>query len=115
MNPKMPRIKKGATPDEIRKFLHTKIDVKADCYDPENDVWISPLTGETFDSFYALSGHLGAYTRTINPTPLTEDRRGYTKALRRGVEPTEAQRDAHKKYMREHRRKLRAVKRKKRS
>jgi len=106
----MKLIREGATPDEIRKFL-TKVDLKTDYYDAKRDVYISPITGESFSSFYALSGHLGAYIRKVPKTPLTEDRPGYMKALRRGIEPTEAQREAHKKYAREYRRKQRAVKR----
>lgn len=102
------RVKKGATPDEIRRFL-TKVDLKSDYYDQESETYVSPITGETFDTFYELSGHIGAHTRSIIRTPLTEDRRGYIKALRRGIEPTEAQREAHKKYAREYRRKKRAV------
>ena len=101
---------KDASPDQIRRHL-TKMDVKTECFDTGTEKWVSPITGETFETFFALSGHIGAYTRTITHSPLTEDRKGYNKALRRGIEPTPAQIEANREYIRERRRINRAVKR----
>jgi hypothetical protein len=94
-----------ATPDEIRKFL-TKVDLRT-CQNDKGE-WVSPLNGEIFSSFWALSGHIGAALRKINPTAVTQDRAGYIKALRRGETPTEAQKEAHRDYMRELRRRRRS-------
>ena len=103
-------IKPDATPDEIRHYIRTKVSLR-DCQDPATGQWISPITDEAFDSFYALSGHIGHLTRTVRPTPLTPDRKGYIKAVRRGIEPTEEQREANKKYMREFRQRKKALQR----
>lgn len=98
-----------ATPDEVRKFLDLKGGREFLRTCEVEGVWISPITGQVFESFYALSGHIGQRLRT--PTRgrhLTPDRAGYINAIRRGVEPTEKQRRAHKEYMRDFRNRQRA-------
>lgn len=101
---KYPILKKGATKEQIQRHL-LRVDLKK-CQN-EDGKWISPITGEEFDSFFKLSGHIGAKLRTINETPLTDDRAGYVKARRRGIPPTDAQVRAHREYMRAYRREQR--------
>ena len=64
------------------------------------EAWKSPITGELFRTKFQLHGHIGAYLRTPNRKDVTEPtRRGYMRALRAGVEPTDEQRDAHRRYV----------------
>lgn len=64
------------------------------------DVWKSPITGELFRTKFQLHGHIGAYLRTPNRKDVSEpSRRGYMRALRAGVDPTDEQRDAHRRYV----------------
>ena len=101
----IPILGADATPEQVQRFLK-KIDLKK-C--KRGDVWVSPITGDTYTSYQALCGHVGARARdrTKSLTPLTEDRRGYMKALRRGLPTTEAQRAAHRDYMRKLRKDVR--------
>lgn len=93
-----------ATPDQIRRFL-MKINLR-DCKNDKGEYW-SPITGDTFKSYYALMGHIGAHLAVRPRSPITQDRAGYVKAIRRGEPPTDEQRQAHRQYMREHRQRMR--------
>lgn len=87
--------------NDIEQFLITE--------GPDKGKWRSPVNGALFDTKYQLWGQLGAYLRTPKPKdPREPTRAGYVRALRRGLEPTEAQKEAHRKYARDHRRKKRA-------
>ncbi len=101
----IPILGADATPEQVQRFLK-KIDLKK-CR--QGDKWVSPITGETYDTYQALCGHVGARARdrSKNLVPLTPDRNGYMNAVRRGVEPTQEQRDAHRDYMRYLRKKKR--------
>ena len=101
----VPILGEDATPDQVRRFLK-KVDLRK-C--KRGGRWISPITGQEFDTYQALCGHVGALSRDreADLTPLTEDRKGYVKAVRRGIEPTPAQREAHRDYMRMLRKKRR--------
>lgn len=95
----------GHSHDEIKMFL-ARIDLKT--YQNADGKWVSPINGDEFDDYFAMAGHLGSKLRSIKLTEIKDNRAGYVKALRRGKEPTEAQRRAHKEYMRELRRVKRA-------
>ena len=86
---------------QLRDFLD-KIDLE-DFKVADKDgieAWKSPITGELFRTKFQLHGHIGAYLRTPNRKDVTEPtRRGYMRALRAGVEPTDEQRDAHRRYV----------------
>jgi len=97
-----------ATPAEVRKFLDLKGGREFLKTCEIEGVWYSPITGQKFESFYALSGHIGQRLRTPKKRQLTPDRAGYINAIRRGVEPTEVQRRAHKEYMRDFRNRQRS-------
>ena len=86
---------------ELRKFLDT-VDWESLRVEDENgdEAWKSPITGEHFRTKPMMYGHLGAYLRTPKRKDLTEPtRRGYMRALRAGVHPTDAQRAAHRDYV----------------
>lgn len=95
--PPMPILGEDASPDTIRRFL-TKVNLRE--VKDEKGRYISPINGKTFDSYYALMGHIGAYLMERKTTPPTQDRRGYIKAIRKGLPTTDAQRAAHRDYMR---------------
>jgi len=101
----IPILGEDATPEQIRRLL-MKIDLRQ-CRD-EKGRWVSPVTGEIFESFYQLSGHIGARLRVVKLTPLGDARADYVKALRRGEEPSEAARAAHREYQRKYRERRRA-------
>jgi hypothetical protein len=86
---------------ELRKFLD-EVDWETMRVEDENgdEAWQSPITGEYFRTKFMMYGHLGAYLRKPNRKDLTEPtRRGYMRALRAGVEPSDAQRAAHRDYV----------------
>lgn len=101
-----------STPDEIRRYIsHRGGREFLRTLQDDEGWWISPITGERFATYYQLTGHIGQRTRgEVSETPLTDDRSGYVKAIRRGEEPTDAQRRAHREYMREFRRRRRESK-----
>jgi len=103
---------KGVKIDQkkLRKFLKK---VNWDDYQitegPDKGRWKSPITGDVFDHLSQVHGQLGAYLRApSSKDPFEPTRAGYVRAIRRGLEPTEAQKEAHKQYARDHRRKKRA-------
>lgn len=86
---------------ELRKFLDT-VDWESLRVEDEHgdEAWKSPITGEHFRTKSMMYGHLGAYLRTPKTKDLTEPtRRGYMRALRAGIHPTDAQRAAHRDYV----------------
>jgi hypothetical protein len=86
---------------ELRKFLD-EVDWESLRGEDENgdEIWQSPITGENFRTKFMMYGHLGAYLRKPSRKDLTEPtRRGYMRALRAGVEPSDAQRAAHRDYV----------------
>ena len=88
---------------QLREFWNS-VDIE-DYYNESEDTWKSPITGELFKTKAQLHGHMGAYLRTPQrKDPSEPTRRGYVRALRSGIEPTDEQRKAHRDYQREHRR-----------
>lgn len=86
---------------QLRKFLDG-VDWESLRVKDENgdEAWQSPITGEHFRTKFMMYGHLGSYLRTPNRKDVTEPtRRGYMRALRAGVEPSDAQRAAHRDYV----------------
>ncbi len=103
---------KGVRIDQkkLRDFLKT---IDWDEYEitegPDKGKWKSPVNGDIFETKAQMYGQLGAYLRTPAPKdPREPTRAGYVRAIRRGLEPTKEQREAHRRYAREHRRKKRS-------
>lgn len=86
---------------QLREFLDG-IDLD-DFHEEDKDgimAWKSPITGELFRTKMQLFGHIGAYLRTPNRKDVTEPtRRGYMRALRAGLTPSDEQKDAHRRYV----------------
>lgn len=93
----VPVLGADAKPREIRRLLN-RIDLH-DCRTPDGRFY-SPITGEIFDTLFQLSGHVGAKLRSRELTPLGDARADYVKAKRRGEEPSEEAKEAHRKYQR---------------
>lgn len=94
--------------DRLREFLKDVNIDNIDQFETDEGYWKSPITGDLFETKFQLWGQLGAYLRTVeHKDPREPTRAGYVRALRRGLEPTDAQKEAHREYARQHRRKRR--------
>lgn len=94
--------------EKLRDFLKDINFNNIDQFETEEGYWKSPITGDLFRTKYQLYGQLGAYLRNVeHKDPREPTRAGYVRAIRRGLEPTEAQKKAHRDYAKAHRRKRR--------
>lgn len=93
---------------QLRKFLEEIDTTNIDQFLTDDGLWESPINGELFRTKFQLWGQLGAYLRTVNhKDPLEPTRAGYVRALRRGMDPTPEQKQAHAAYNKAFRRKRR--------
>lgn len=84
--------------DQLREFL-AGIDI--DEFEQDDGTWMSPISGEIFSSKAALFGSFGTYLRKpVQKDPTEPTRRGYIRAIRAGLTPTDEQKAAHAAYMR---------------
>lgn len=94
---------------KLRKFLEEIDFDNIDQFETPEGKWRSPVSGDLFDTKHQLWGQLGAYLRNIDrKDPMEPTRAGYVRALRRGLEPTPAQKKAHAEYAKVYRRRRRA-------
>lgn len=84
--------------DKLREFLKN---VDLDDFEQEDGTWMSPISGEIFSSKAAMCGSFGTYLRKpVQKDPTEPTRRGYIRAIRAGLKPTDEQKAAHAEYMR---------------
>ena len=98
---------KGRNIDQakLRKFLEEVDFSNIEKFQTDEGYWKSPITGELFHTKWQLYGQLGAYLRKVErKDPREPTRAGYVRAIRRGMEPTKAQKDAHAQYAKRYRR-----------
>jgi hypothetical protein len=103
---------KGRRVDQrkLRMFLEEIDPTNIDQFLTDDGLWKSPITGELFRDKAQLWGQLGAYLRTVtHKDPKEPTRAGYVRALRRGLEPTREQKQAHAEYNKQFRRRRRAA------
>lgn len=85
--------------EALRKFL---AGVVLDDCEQEDGTWQSPISGEIFATRQAMVGSFGTYLRkSAAKDPHEPTRRGYVRAIRAGIKPTEPQKAAHAAYMRD--------------
>ena len=93
---------------KLREFLESINYENVDQFETSEGFWKSPITGDLFRTKHQLWGQIGAYLRNIErKDPREPTRAGYVRAIRRGLEPTEEQKRAHREYSRDYRRKRR--------
>jgi hypothetical protein len=84
--------------EKLKEFL---AQVNLDDFKQEDGTWMSPISGEIYASKAAMCGSFGSYLRKpVEKDPKEPTRRGYIRAIRAGIEPTEEQKAAHAEYMR---------------
>lgn len=95
--------------DKLRKFLKDiRFYEDVEQFQLDDGTWRSPIDGTIFESKFQLYGQLGAYLRTRpKKDPREPTRAGYVRSLRAGVEPTVAQKEAHRLYVERYRKERR--------
>ena len=84
--------------EKLKAFLK---ETDIDEFEQDDGTWMSPISGEIFASKSALYGSFGTYLRTpVELDPTEPTRRGYIRAIRAGIKPTDEQKAAHAAYMR---------------
>ncbi len=83
---------------KLRSFL---ADVDLEDFKQDDGTWKSPITGEIFQTKFAMAGSFGTYLRDhVEKDPDEPNRAGYMRAKRAGRDPTSEQKAAHAAYVR---------------
>lgn len=94
--------------EKLRKFLKDIDFENIDQFQTDEGFWKSPITGDLFETKWQLYGQLGSFLRKVEKKdPQEPTRAGYVRALRAGVQPTAAQKEAHAEYNRAYRKRRR--------